>query len=423
MLGGKRDATVDRSGVVVAARAPTWELDWWIGADDRWRVPAHEAAVRQQLVDGMPVVQTSMRVPGGDAVQRVVRRAGGDVGEVAVVEIANDSPAPFVAALVVRGASALDLDGASVWADGRSAIRTPRPPSRWAASVDGSTEATVASGAASDGPFAHRQDRAARLVGAFLFPVAHRTSLRAVVTLGTQGIGATEPGALPDADAVARGWRAQLDRGLRVELPDESVATRGRHRGAWRPCSQVRRGAVEPAVAAVLEDWGLDAEAAVAWSRLTGRARRRLARRQPRTATWNEVLARLIAPDAELLAALRAVLVRDLDAGVVMLDDWPRGVDRPTDRRARRADVRGPGLVLGALARRPTGVVVGRSRGHDVHGPRARSRVVVARCPGRGAPRAVQPAGLTSRSVRSSHGRSAARPLNSPSTAPVRFTT
>jgi hypothetical protein len=332
VLGGKRDAAVDRSGVV-SPRGTTWELDWWIGADDRWRVPAHEAAVRQQLVDGMPVVQTSMRVPGGDAVQRVYGAPAGDVGEVAVLEIANESPAPFVAALVVRGASALDLDGASVWADGRSAIRTPRPPSRWAASVDGSTEATVVSGAASDGPFAHRQDRAARLVGAFLFPVAHRTSLRAVVTLGTQGIGATEPGALPDAGAVARGWRAQLDRGLRVELPDESLQRAvDTARAATVLAGQAWR--VEPAVAAVLEDWGLDAEAAVAWSRLTGRARRRLARRQPRTATWNEVLARLIAPDAELLAALRAVLVRDLDVGVVMLDDWPREwIGQPIDVR------------------------------------------------------------------------------------------
>lgn len=332
VLGGTRDATVDRSGVV-SPRATTWELDWWIGADDRWRVPAHEAAVRQQLVDGMPVVQTSMRVPGGDAVQRVYGAPAGDVGEVAVVEIANESPAPFVAALVVRGASALDLDGTSVWADGRSAIRTPRPPSRWAASVDGSTEATVVSGAASDGPFAHRQDRGARLVGAFLFPVAHRTTLRAVVTLGTQGIGATEPGALPDADAVARGWRVQLDRGLRVELPDESLQRAvDTARAATVLAGQAWR--VEPAVAAVLEDWGLDAEAAVAWSRLTGRARRRLARRGSRIATWNEVLARLIAPDAELLAALRAVLVRDLDAGVVMFDDWPREwVGQPVDVR------------------------------------------------------------------------------------------
>src|SRR3954468_7292275 len=120
VLGGTRDASVDRSGVL-SPRATTWELDWWIGADDRWHMPAREAAVRQQLVDGMPVVETAMRVPGGDAVHRVHGTASSDdVGEVAVGEIENASPAPFVAALVGRGASALDLDGATVWADGRS---------------------------------------------------------------------------------------------------------------------------------------------------------------------------------------------------------------------------------------------------------------------------------------------------------------
>ena len=222
VLGGVRDATVDRTGVL-APRAAGWELDWWIGADDRWHVPGREAAVRQHLVDGMPVVQTSMRVPGGDAVHRAYGAPVADVGEVAVVEIANESPAPFVAALVVRGASAVDLGDATVFADGRSAVRTPRPPSRWALAADGSTEEIVTSGAASDAPFAPRRDRGARLVAAFLYPVAHRTTLRAAVAIGTRGLGATEPATLPDAAAVARGWTAQLDRGMRVALPDDAL--------------------------------------------------------------------------------------------------------------------------------------------------------------------------------------------------------
>jgi hypothetical protein len=334
VLGGTRDATVDRTGVV-SPRATTWELDWWIGADDRWHVPAREAAVRQQLVDGMPVVQTAMRVPGGDAVHRVYGAPATDVGEVAVVEIVNDSAAPFVAALVVRGAAALDLDGATVWADGRSVVRTPRPPSRWAASIDGSTEETVVGGGASEGPFPHRQDRGARLVGAFLYPVAHRTTLRAAVGMSPRGIGAIEPGGLPDAAAVAQGWRAQLDRGMRVELPDEqlqrAVATARATAALW---GQAWR--VEPEVAAVLVDWGLDAEAAVAWGRLTGRARRRLRRRVPTTATWSEVrsLVGRSGRDADLLAALRAVVVLERDTAVALLDDWPvEWIGQPFDLR------------------------------------------------------------------------------------------
>ena len=47
VLGGNRDATVDRRGMV-SPRATTWELDWWIGADDRWHVPRREAAVQER---------------------------------------------------------------------------------------------------------------------------------------------------------------------------------------------------------------------------------------------------------------------------------------------------------------------------------------------------------------------------------------
>jgi hypothetical protein len=170
-------------------------------------------------------------------------------------------------------------------------------------------------------------------VGAFLFPVAHRTTLRAVVSLGTQGIGAAEPGALPDAEAVARGWRVQLDRGMQVELPDEplqrAVETA---RVATVLAGQAWR--VEPEVAAVLEDWGLDAEAAVAWGRLTGRARRRLRKRDVARVSWREVLGRAADPDAQLLAAVRAVLVREHESSVALLDDWPaEWVGQPIDVR------------------------------------------------------------------------------------------
>jgi hypothetical protein len=331
VAGGTRDAAVGRRGVV-APRVAGWELDWWIGADDRWHVAAREAAVRQQLVDGMPVVQTAMRVPGGDAVHRAYGAVAPDVGEVAVVEVTNDSPAPFVVALVIRGANAVDLSDATVFADGRSALRATRPPSRWALSSDGSTQDIVTSGGASDAPFAARTDRAARLVGAFLFPVAHRTTLRTMVAVGPRGLGSVLPEALPDADEAARGWRAQLARGMRVELPEEQLQhTVDTARAATILAGQAWR--VEPEVAAVLEDWGLDDEAAVAWSRLTGRARRRIRRRTPPPASWAAVRdGRKV--DAGLLAALRAVLVRETDDGIALLGDWPRDwIGQPIDVR------------------------------------------------------------------------------------------
>jgi hypothetical protein len=333
VLGGTRDATVDRTGVL-DPRAAGWELDWWIGADDRWRVPAREAAVRRQLVDGMPVVQTSMRVPGGDAVHRAYGVPAPDVGELAVVEITNDSPAPFVAALVVRGAGAVDLADTTVFVDGRSALRTARPPSRWAMTADGTTEDIVVRGDATAAPFAPRRDRAARLAAAFLYPVAHRTTLRAAVALGTHGLGAVEPAGLPDAAAVARGWRAQLDRGMRVELPDDALQrTVDTARTAVVLAGQAWKG--DPDVAAVLEDWGLDAEAAGAWSRLSGRERRRVGRRRAVPTSWANARSFVGRSDVRLLAAVRAALVREDDDGAILLfEDWPaEWIGLPIDLR------------------------------------------------------------------------------------------
>ena len=68
VLGSTHQALVDDRGAITPDGA-RWQLDWWVGADDRWHVPARDAAVRQALVGGAPVVETSLRVPGGDAHQ------------------------------------------------------------------------------------------------------------------------------------------------------------------------------------------------------------------------------------------------------------------------------------------------------------------------------------------------------------------
>ncbi len=269
VLGGGRAAAVDDRGTVAPERAG-WQLGWWIGADDRWHDPATDAAVRQSRVDDMPVFRTAMRVPGGDAVQHVY-----GARDLAVVEITNDSPAPFVVALVVHGAARLGLEDRVIGVDGRPAVITARGPSRWAAELDGSTEQVVMSGQAHEGPFRPVTSRAARLTAAFLYPVAHRTTFRAAVGLSPSGLRVDDldldVASLPAPAAAARGWRAQLDRALRVELPDPvlqhsvdaaraDVLLAGQ---AWMP---------DPMVVAALEDWGFDDEsargvAAAPWSR------------------------------------------------------------------------------------------------------------------------------------------------------------
>ena len=104
-LGSTRQVLVDDHGTVEPFDV-TWTLHWWIGADDRWHDPTAEPAVRQTFVDAAPVARTAMRVPGGDAVQHVYAAGGPDL---IVVDVENQSPAPFVLALVVLGACGVAL--------------------------------------------------------------------------------------------------------------------------------------------------------------------------------------------------------------------------------------------------------------------------------------------------------------------------
>ncbi len=96
-------ADVDPAGLVNMV-GRSWSLDWWIGAEDRWHHPSSEA-VRQRPLDGSPVLQTSLAVPGGDIVHRVggVQSSAGDwSGPAVLVEVENSSAVPVALALVIR---------------------------------------------------------------------------------------------------------------------------------------------------------------------------------------------------------------------------------------------------------------------------------------------------------------------------------
>ena len=303
----------------VRADGDRWSLDWWIGGDDRWHVPSRETAVRRSRPGAVPVVETAMRVPGGDAHHRVYGAAPG----VFVVEVENASPVPFVLALVVRGARDVALDGSTAKIDGRPALLTARPPARWSVATTGAddpTFETVAGGLASAEVFVPRHDRRGRLDVALLYPVAHRTTLRAAL-VGPGAVPDVEIARLPNTDAVTRGWSTHLDRGLRVELPDEPLATAVRVAraelllaGEGEVDGSGRRTAASADVVAALEDWGFDEEAAFAWDRLSGRGRRHAARRTTEPATWADVdTARARGDGPAMLLALRSVLVHEDD--------------------------------------------------------------------------------------------------------------
>lgn len=233
---------IDPAGLVVGEG---WSLDWWIGADDRWHLPGREPAVRQQLVSEAPVVETLVRIPGGDAVHRAygIRspRAIGD--EWVVVEIENATPIPFGVALVIRPLVADGIGEASsitvepveggtgreaahlVRIDGRPAMVLPRRPARFATGNRelGDVAEQVTNGdAVQELLAADCPDGLATL--ALVLPLAHTAVLRVAIPVGEVGDEALAyPSVVPDAATVASGWDVHR-RGPRFEIPEHRLS-------------------------------------------------------------------------------------------------------------------------------------------------------------------------------------------------------
>ena len=156
-------------------------LDWFIAADDRWHNPAEEAAVRQRRIDGTPVVETRVRVPDGDAVQRVWSVA--DAGGLTIIEVENDSPLPFAIAF-----SGVD-------------VLTERPP-------------------------VHVPIQGIELPpGAITLPVGHHASIRVGIPHDSTRAGADgRLPRIPTATEVVSGWTSIAERASRLDLPDDGLA-------------------------------------------------------------------------------------------------------------------------------------------------------------------------------------------------------
>ncbi len=242
-VGSPWEAIVDPRGLVTPW-FDGWSLDWWVGGDDRWHFPSSDVSVRQRLLDATPVVETAMRVPGGDAIQRVY--AVQDAEELVVVEFENASTLPFALALALRPynpeglavVERIELVDRTVTVDGRPALLFPTEPSLMAGSTfhGGDSAQIVTDGKA--GPALPEQLRceAGLAQAAFLFPLAHKATLRVALPMVSERRTRRRrlarrrvermpelPALLPSGATVARAWEAQTRRGMQLELPDQRL--------------------------------------------------------------------------------------------------------------------------------------------------------------------------------------------------------
>lgn len=157
---------------------------WHVAADDRWHSPEQETSVRQRRIAGTPVVETRLRIPQGDAIQRIWSIA--DHGGLTIIDVENASPLPIVVAFTHPG------------------LLSARPGSSHIEGID-LPEGTLAY------PVGHR----ARLVVA----IPHSDPLPASLASGL-------PADLATADGVARGWTVIADKAGRMVFPESEWTER-----------------------------------------------------------------------------------------------------------------------------------------------------------------------------------------------------
>ena len=253
-LDGGARAWVDGGGLVTAEGA-RWSLDWWIGGDDRWYLPASEPSVRQRRLGSGPVVETIVRIPSGDA-RQTVYGALVDGRPATVIEIENDSPVPVALAVAIRpytigpehdtergarvagrrrrppertrssdgsGLRWVNLEDATLRFDDGLLVALPRPPAQFGGSVAHDVLDDVLAGRdlaweplGSSGQVDHPVAN-----GAVLYPLPHRTSLRFLLTDGDQP--PPSPAAAPDAATVAAGWTSVVDAEAVFAFPDPGL--------------------------------------------------------------------------------------------------------------------------------------------------------------------------------------------------------
>ena len=182
--GGGWNAIVNERGSVrLNDGSPV--LDWHIAADDRWHDPSTEPSVRQTRRAGVPVIETRLRIPGGDAIQRVYAVA--DAGGLVVIEITNESTLPIAVAFT------------------RSDVVSSRTPSpRGAQGIE-------------------------LPAGSVVFPVAHGSTLRVALRAPMHVANAVENTVvdverLPSFEQLQKGWLKSVEQAGYVIVPEGAVA-------------------------------------------------------------------------------------------------------------------------------------------------------------------------------------------------------
>jgi hypothetical protein len=198
--GGKHYAAVDGAGVITLTDGSA-PLAWHVADEQKWHSPSMATGgLRQTTIDGTPVVESKLRVHGGDVIQRVYAVA--DHGGLVVVEFENDSHASVAVALT------------------RGDVITQRPPS-----PQGTPGIDLP-------------------VGSIALPLGHHSTLRVALPLDSVAADVNLE-RLPSPMQVSRGWLQVVDAASRVACADAPISVIGTDLVSAR-CELLIEGIVDP---------------------------------------------------------------------------------------------------------------------------------------------------------------------------------
>lgn len=218
-------------------------MEWWVASEQRWHHPRGDHTLRQRLVDGLPVVETAVRVPSGDVVGTAFAFAGSGGSPQLALGVRNDSPLPVAVAFVLGPASGVTVAGSEVRVGDEVAMALSRTPAVVVAadSLEGLRDAVVDATGISDAPLAGYV--------AVVVPVPHAQSCE------------TRLGPFVDVDVAApgvaqlcAGWASHLGRGAgwTIPSPDAERVRRAAAEVALGPLDRTDLGQVARNLRAVL---------------------------------------------------------------------------------------------------------------------------------------------------------------------------
>ena len=204
LTGGPTAVLRDPS--VVEPVGAGWSVEWWIGAEDRWHRPLVESTTRQTSLPGAPIVETAVRVPGGDVTARTAGVMGPGATTWTVIEVTNRSAVPVALGWTIQGASSGLGPGVLHRIDGRRVVlgRSPRSIEVPSDLIAGTEDL---GGAVAVQPLAH-------------------TSVAWLAIEGAEpatGNEAEELPTFPPLDRVVSGWAPFEEIGARLTIGDDGL--------------------------------------------------------------------------------------------------------------------------------------------------------------------------------------------------------